>query len=111
MSPVQVSVDAEHLAEDGLANLDEVLGEPTALADPIHLTGIRELRQRRCGDRRVVGVRDAIRVSREDVRVVNLPGDPSLHQRNVLICWQLNRFPFIVEPCERVVSILVNNWP
>lgn len=57
--PVKVCVDAEHLAEDGLADLDKVLREARALADPVGLTGAGELRERRSGDAGVVCVGDA----------------------------------------------------
>ncbi len=33
--PVEVSVDAEHLAEDGLADLEELLREARGLANPV----------------------------------------------------------------------------
>lgn len=35
VGPIQVCIDAEHLAEDGLADLDKVLGEPAAFANPV----------------------------------------------------------------------------
>jgi len=43
VSPVEVSVDTEHLTEDGLADVNEVLWKATALANPIART--RELGQ------------------------------------------------------------------
>lgn len=49
--PVKVRVDAEHLAEDGLACLHEVLGESAPLAHPI-LTRLRRRSAKCC----VVGV-------------------------------------------------------
>ena len=44
VGPVEMSVDTEHLAEDGLANFGEVRGEAAALTDPVTLAG--ELRKR-----------------------------------------------------------------
>lgn len=41
--PVEMSVDAEHLSEDRLTDLDKVGGETTALADPFPRAG--ELRE------------------------------------------------------------------
>lgn len=80
VGPVEVGVDAEHLAEDGLADVDEGLGEARALADPFGLAGgAGELGKRGGGDGRVVGVGDAGRVGGEDGGVVDLAGDPALH--------------------------------
>lgn len=110
MSPVKVSVDTEHLLEDGLAGGNEVTRETTALANPIALT--RELRKwgvqvgrtsrnriegtrsveaagsvsSRCKSRgaRVVCEGDAGRIGGEDIDVVDLAVDPSVHERDVL---------------------------
>lgn len=35
VSPVQVSIDAEHLAEDGLADIEEIVGETATLSKPV----------------------------------------------------------------------------
>ena len=35
VGPVEVSVNTEHLSEDGLADLNEIDWEPTALANPV----------------------------------------------------------------------------
>ena len=43
VSPVEVGVDAEHLSEDSLADIDKVGWEATALTDPV--AGTRELRE------------------------------------------------------------------
>ena len=45
MGPVKVSIDTEHLAEDGLADLNKLRREATALSDPV--TGASELGERR----------------------------------------------------------------
>lgn len=50
VGPVEVSVDAEHLEEDGLANVEKFLGESAALADPI----VRARQECRRRDLRVV---------------------------------------------------------
>lgn len=42
--PIQVGVYAEHLAEDHLADVYELLGEARSLAEPIGLSRIRQLR-------------------------------------------------------------------
>jgi predicted enzyme involved in methoxymalonyl-ACP biosynthesis len=51
-----------------------------------------------------VGVRDTRGVSWEDVSVVNLSRDPSLHESHVLVSRELNRLPVSVEPGKRVVA-------
>lgn len=33
--PIEMSIHAEHLTEDGLANVHKLLREPTAFADPV----------------------------------------------------------------------------
>lgn len=38
VSPVKVGIDTEHLTEDSLTDVDKVLGETTALANPVTLT-------------------------------------------------------------------------
>lgn len=43
MRPVEVGVDSEHLAEDHLADVDELVGEARSLADPVSLTWVGEL--------------------------------------------------------------------
>jgi hypothetical protein len=40
MSPVEVRIDAKHLAEDGLTYVDELLRKAAALANPV---GTRKL--------------------------------------------------------------------
>lgn len=35
VGPVEVGINAEHLAENGLADFDEILGKPAVLANPI----------------------------------------------------------------------------
>jgi len=50
VGPVEMGVDAEHLTEDHLANFDEVLGETAALAYPISVSLVRNLREWRGGD-------------------------------------------------------------
>lgn len=86
VGPVKVSVDAEHLEEDGLANVEKLLGEAAALADPV----VRTRQKCRCGNLRVMRKRDPRRLGGEDLGVVNLARNPPLHQSNVLICWELN---------------------
>lgn len=106
VGPVEMGVDAEHLAEDGLADVDEVLGEARALADPVGLaTGAGELGQRRRRDGGVVRKGDARRIRGEDGEVVNLAGDPALHQCHVLVGRQLDRLAAAVEPGEGVVAV------
>lgn len=83
--PVQVRVDAEHLPEDGLARLHEVLREAAALADPIG-PGLGERR----AEGRVVGEGDARRVRGEQVAVVDLAADVALDQTEVFVCWDLH---------------------
>ena len=51
-----------------------------------------------------MGVRDTGGVGWENVGVVNLSRDPSLHKSHVLIGGELNRLPVSVEPSEGVVA-------
>jgi len=51
-----------------------------------------------------VGVRDTGGVGWENVGVVKLSRDPSLHKSHVLIGGELNRLPVSVEPGEGVVA-------
>lgn len=52
-----------------------------------------------------MGVRNTGGVSWEDVGVVDLSRDPSLHESHVLMSRELNRLPVPVEPGERVVAV------
>lgn len=49
-------------------------------------------------------VGDAGRVSWEDGGVVDLAGDPSLHECHILVSWQLDWLTTTVEPSEGVVA-------
>lgn len=106
MCPVEMSVNPEHLTEDGLANINKVLREATALANPIFgtrklgerqiqvrgtswdwIVGARSIKTTRwisCTayfwGRCVVCKRDACRVGGEDVGIVKLARDPTLHK-------------------------------
>lgn len=126
MGPVQVRVDSEHLTEDGLADIDELLRETTALANPVtRACKLREggvqggwtSRDRSVGARGieatggvgsacdlrvadVVGEGNTSGVSGEDVGVVGLAGDPSLHERDVFMGRDLNRLSAGVQPGE-----------
>jgi len=54
VSPVQMGVDAEHLSEDHLANVDKLVREARSLADPFGLTGVGQLGERCGGDGGIV---------------------------------------------------------
>lgn len=133
VGPVEVSVDAEHLAEDGLANLEEVAWEAGGLADPV-VTG--ESRDWKVGggwsrsrgrtwvggsgwesagswgswSTEIVGVGDGAWVSWEDLRVLNLAGNPALHQSDILVSWNLHWLTAGVEPREGVVAVGQVRW-
>lgn len=94
-----MGIDAEHLAEDGLASLHEVLREAAALADPIRA----RLRQRGA-EGRVVGVRHPGRIGGEDGGVVDLAVDVSLDEGEVFIGGNLNGLVPRVEPGKGVVA-------
>lgn len=51
-----------------------------------------------------MGVGDASGVSWEDGGVVDLAGDPSLHECHILMSWQLDWLTTTVEPSEGVVT-------
>lgn len=105
VGPVQVSVDAEHLAEDCLADLHKVLGEAAALANPVSLARIRHWKRR---DGRIVCIRDARWIRGEDIGVVDLARDPALHKRHVLERRQFDGLPAAVEPGKGVISETVS---
>lgn len=85
VGPVEVRIDTKHLAENGLANLDKVLGEARSFSHPVRLPRAGQLGERRCGNAGIVGVRDSRGLSGENLCVVNLARYPSLHKRNVLL--------------------------
>ena len=84
--PVQVRVDAEHLPEDGLARLHEVLREAAPLADPVW-SGLGQ----GGAEGWVVGKGDARRVGGEQVAVVYLAADVALDEAEVFVCWDFHR--------------------
>lgn len=84
MGPVEVGVDSEHLTENGLTDLDKVLGEARPLANPVRLSRVCQLGEGRCSDARVVCIRDTRWVSGEDLCVVNFSRDPPLPANIVL---------------------------
>lgn len=85
VGPVEMCIDTEHLAEDGLADLDEILGEAGSFSHPVRLPRASQLGKRCCGNARIVSIRDSRGLGREYLCVVNLARDPSLHKRNVLL--------------------------
>lgn len=91
VSPVEVSIDAEHLSEDHLANFNKLVRESRSFANPFGLAKVGQLRERGGGDGRIVGVRDSRGIGGEDVVVINLSRDPSLHEGHVLVCGELDR--------------------
>jgi hypothetical protein len=104
--PVQVREDSEHLAEDGLARLHEVLGEPAPLAHPV-----LPRFSHRGAEGGVVGVGDTGRVCGENGVIVNLAGDVPLDKRQVLVGRDLNGLIPRVEPGKGVVPIQLINSP
>lgn len=91
VGPVEVRVDSEHLAEDSLADLDEVLRKAAPFPGPVPVARAAQLREWCCGDCGIVSEGDAIRVRWEDADIINLTRDPALHKGDVLACWQLDR--------------------
>lgn len=85
VGPVQVCINTEHLTEDSLADLDEILGKARSLSHPVRLPRTGQLGERRCSNTGVVGIGDSRGLSGENLCVVNLARDPSLHKRNVLL--------------------------
>lgn len=101
---VHVCVNAEHLQEDSLADLEEVLGKTAPPADPVTVVGVGDAREGLLGcDGRVDGKGDAGRIGGEDVGVVDLPGYPPLHEGYVLVCRQFDGLITAVQPCVRVI--------
>lgn len=106
---VQMRVGAQHLQENGLADGREFLGEAAAPAEPLPVAAaaaaaaggeIRGTGTRKCW---VGGVGYAGWVGREDVGVVCFAGDPSLHERQVLVRRQLDGLVPAVQPGVGVI--------
>lgn len=127
VSPIEMRIDSKHLPKDGLADVDEFLGKAAALTDPVARTNQLCKRGaevgRSCRDRilllgsettgcvrvgcnlrtrGVVSKRHASAVCREDVCVISLACDPPLHQRDVFMSRDFNRFLFQIQPGERM---------
>lgn len=124
--PVEMRIHTKHLTEDGLTNVLEPFWEPTALSDPV--TRASKLRERgvqggwasrnwgvcsrsvkstrgicSTGDCRstwVLRERNASRISGEEVGIVNLSRDPSLHEGNVLVGRNFDWLSCAVQPRE-----------
>lgn len=105
VSPVQMRVDAEHLPEDGLTDIEEVLGEAAALADPVVFGCLGRVGG---ADRRVVCEGHTRRVGREDLLVVDLARDITLDEGEVLVRRDFTRLEAGVEPREGVVPAWVD---
>lgn len=96
--PVQMSVDTEHLQENRSADTDEVPGEGAALADPFFRSGgLGAFLRHGC-------VGDAGVVAGEDGGVVDLAGDPALHESDVLVGRELDGLVAAVEPGVGMVA-------
>lgn len=104
VGPVEVGVDSEHLAEDGLADLDEFLGKAAPLPDPVPVARAAQLRERRCGDGGIMGEGDPVRVRWKDAEVINLTRDPALHEGDVLVCGQFHGLVSVIQPSERMIA-------
>jgi hypothetical protein len=130
VGPVEMSVDTEHLTEDGLADFDKLGREATTFPNPI--TWASELRERcvqsgrtcgngaagarsvettRCvgcarglGWSSVVSKGDAGWIGWEDIGVVDLARNPSLHKRDVFMSRNFNGLFARVQPGERMIS-------
>lgn len=97
---VEMRIDAKHLQENGLADAAKLFGEARALAEPFSIGGRGGLR----GEGWVESIRDARGVRGENFRVVDFTGYPSLHEGDVLIGGQLDRFVATVEPGVGVIT-------
>lgn len=95
-----MGVDSEHLEEYRLADAEEVSGETASLANP--LIGASEESCR--GDLGIVCIRNAGRVGREHVVIVDLARNPALHEGDVLKCRDLYRLKVAVKPSVGVVA-------
>lgn len=95
-----MGIDAEHLAEDGLTCLEEILGETASLANPF----LARFRQGRA-ESRVIGVGDARRVGRENGRIINLARDVPLDQAEIFVGRNLDGLESRVQPGEGMVAI------
>lgn len=94
-------VDAEHLPEDGLTRLHEVLREAASLADPV-----RARLGQGGAEGRVVSEGDARRIGGEQVAVVNLAADVALNEAEVFVCWDFHGLKPRVQPGEGVGAAL-----
>lgn len=101
--PVEVSVDAEDLAEDELAGTGHLLGETASASKPVF--GAAELLGGGAGVLWMSGKRHCVWIGREHGRVVHLARHPPLHETHVLVGRQLHRLVVFVEPGIGVVPI------
>lgn len=100
MRVVEMRVYAKHLQENGLADTAKLFGETRALAKPVGIGGRGRLRSKG----RVECIRDAVGVGGEYSRVIDFARDPSLHEGDVLVGGQLDRFIATVEPRIGVIT-------
>lgn len=101
--PVEVSVDAEDLAEDELTGTGQLLGKATSASKPV--LGAAKLLEGIAGVLWMSGKRHRVWVGREQRRVVNLARHPPLHETHVLVGRELHRLVVFVEPGIGVVPI------
>ncbi len=99
--PVQVRIHPEHLAEDGLASLAEVLGKAASFPNPI-AAGLGKRR----AEGRVVGEGDAGWIRREERAIVDLRRDVPLDEREILVRGDLYRLQLGVQPGEAVIPVI-----
>lgn len=100
MRVVEMRIYAKHLQKNGLADTAKLLGKARALAKPFSISSRGRLR----GEGRIQCVRDTVGICREYPRIIDLAGDPSLHEGDVLVGRQLDRFIPTVEPGIGVIT-------
>lgn len=130
VSPVEMSIYSEHLSKYCLANINKFLRKSTALANPITRPG--KLRERGCecswasrnGCARVRGidstrsigcasnfwaatvvtVGDSGGISGKNGGIIDLARNPTLHEGDVLVSWNLDGLLARIQPSEGVVT-------
>ena len=104
VGPVQVRIDAEHLAENGFAHFEKLLGEAGAFSEPI-IAVAAGVGQGGRGDDRVVRKGGAVGVGGKVVGVIDFPCNPALHECHVFVGRHFDGLETTVEPSKRVVAV------
>lgn len=104
MRMVEMRVYAKHLQKDGLADAAKLFGKAGALAEPFGIGRRGWL----SGEGRVECIGDAVGVGGEYSRIIDFARNPSLHEGDVLVGGQLDRFIATVEPGVGMITDIIS---